>query len=251
MHALSQSANSRFKFFPQLNDLENTKWMHSTARFTEAVTDKHFTSDSLQDTFLREIAKERVIPVKEVLESFEFFGRIRKTVRSEFVADLFCGHGLLGILFAIFEHKVERVLLIDRMKPDSQQKLIDIASRVAPWVIDKIETRKAKINVNDDWIIPGCAVVSSHACGVLSDMCLDIAIKTDGPVALLPCCYPKSGCQAPQAVQTAIGLKLAYDIDRTYRLESAGYLVRWSDIPSEITPMNRVLIGRKAKSGVI
>ena len=141
MHALSQTSNSRFKFFPQLNDLNNTKWLHSTERFSEGVTDRHFTSNSLQDTFLREIAKQKMIPVKEVLETFELFGRVRKTVRSEFVADLFCGHGLLGILFAIFERKVERVLLIDRKSPDSQQKLINITAQVAPWAVDKIEIR--------------------------------------------------------------------------------------------------------------
>jgi len=247
MHALSQKANSRFKFFPQLNDLDNTRWMHSTERFTEGVTDVHFTSDSLQDYFLREIAKQRMIPVKEVLETFEFFGRIRKTVRSKFVVDLFCGHGLLGILFAIFERKVEHVLLIDRKQPDSQIKLLEIAARVAPWSVDKIENRKAEINLQGDWITEGCSIVSSHACGTLSDMCIDIALKTKGSIALLPCCYPRGGCQAPQAVQTAVGLKMAYDIDRTYRLENAGYLVRWSTIPAEITPMNRVIIARLAK----
>jgi len=247
MNGINQSANSRFKFFPQLNDLKNTKWLHSTERFTEGVTDVHFTSDSLQDVLLREIAKQRMIPVKEVLETFELFGRIRKTVRSTFVADLFCGHGLLGILFAIFERNVDRVLMIDRKQPDSQQKLIDIATHVAPWSANKIETRKADISIDDDWILPGCSIISSHACGVLSDMCIDIAIKTGGSIALLPCCYPRSGCRAPQAVQTAVGFKLAYDIDRTYRLESAGYLVRWATIPEEITPMNRILIGRKGK----
>lgn len=247
MHALSLTPNSRFKFFPQLNDLNNTKWLHSTERFSEGVTDRHFTSDSLQDTFLREIAKQKMIPVKEVLETFELFGRIRKTVRSSFVADLFCGHGLLGLLFAIFERKVDRVLMIDRKAPDSQQKLMEIAARVAPWAVDKIEIRKADISLNDDWIEDGCAVVSSHACGILSDMCIDIAIKTNGPIGLLPCCYPRKGCRAPQAVQQAVGLKMAHDIDRTYRLEQAGYLVKWATIPEEITPMNRVLIAKKKK----
>lgn len=248
MYDISNPSKARFKFFPQLNDLPNTRWMHSTERFTEGVTDVHFTTDSLQDALLREIALQRMIPVKEVLETFEFFGRIRKTVRSEFVVDLFCGHGLLGLLFAIFERNVDRVLMIDRKQPESQQRLIDISARIAPWSVDKIETRKAEISVDDDWILPHCSIVSSHACGVLSDMCIDIAIKSDGAIALLPCCYPRSGCRAPQAVQTAVGLKMAYDIDRTYRLESAGYLVRWSLIPEEITPMNRILIGRKVKA---
>jgi len=239
------STKGRFRFFPQLNDQDYTDWMHSTDRMTEKTTDLHFQSDTLQDKLLRAMAKERMIPIKEVLESFEFFSRIRKTVRSEFVVDLFCGHGLLGMLFAIFEPNVERVLLIDRKQPDSQARLIKIISEVAPWAIEKIETRKAEISADDDWITDGCTIVSSHACGVLTDMCIEIAIKSEGAIGLLPCCYPRRGCRAPQAVQKAVGMTMAYDIDRTYRLEQAGYLVRWTEIPKDITPMNRVLIGKR------
>ena len=34
-------------------------------------------------------------------------------------------------------------------------------------------------------------------------------------------------------------------IDRTYRLERAGYRVRWSEIPAEITLMNRILVAAR------
>lgn len=240
-------AEIRFKFFTQLNQLSNKRWLSSPVKFSQKVAERHFNSDSLQDAFLKEIAARRILSIKEIVESFEVFERIRKTVRSEFVADLCCGHGLLGILFAMFERKVDRVLLMDKKEPESRQKLIDVAIDVAPWVAQKIETRNARIAVEDDWIESGCSVVSAHACGVLSDLCIDIAIKSGGPLAILPCCYPKSACRAPLALQTAFGLDAAFDIDRTYRLEAAGYRVRWSQIPTEITPMNRVLIARKSK----
>lgn len=234
-------ANSRFKFFPQLNDLERNEWLSSRQKFHIETAQQHFGSDSLQDKFLQSIASERLLPIKEVLESFEFFARIRKSTRRKTVADLCCGHGLLGILFAMFEREVDRVILIDQKEPESRQKLIAIASEVAPWVADKIDNRVAKIGVDDDWIAPDIAVVSAHACGVLSDLCIDIAIKSGGPIAILPCCYPKAACDAPQALQTQFGLETAFDIDRTYRLEAAGYAVRWGTIPNEITPMNRIV----------
>ena len=237
-------ANSRFKFFPQLNDLDRTEWLSSRQKFHSEITNQHFGSDSLQDKFLQAIAAQRLLPIKEVLESFEFFARIRKSARARTVADLCCGHGLLGILFAMFERNVERVILIDQNEPESRQKLVAVASEVAPWIADKIDNRVARISVDDDWIESEIAIVSAHACGVLSDLCIDIAIKSGGPLAILPCCYPKSACVAPQSILTQFGLETAFDIDRTYRLESAGYRVRWGTIPEEITPMNRIIHGQ-------
>ena len=237
-------ANSRFKFFPQLNDIKNPQWLSSRQKFSTKFSEKYFNSDSLQDKFLQAIADERIMPIKEVLESFEFFARVRKSVRAETVADLCCGHGLVGILFAMFERIVQRVILIDQNEPLSRQKLIAVAGKVAPWVVDKIDNRESKIKTSDHWIKPGVAVVSAHACGVLSDLCIDVASKTGGPIAILPCCYPRSACKAPLALQTQFGMQAAFDIDRTYRLEAAGYQVRWGSIPVEITPMNRILYGR-------
>ncbi len=83
--------------------------------------------------------------------------------------------------------------------------------------------------------------------GRLTDRCLDCAVEVAGAVALMPCCYPDRGCQAPTALQLSLGSRLAFDIDRTYRLEAAGYRVRWDAIPEEITPMNRVLKGTRRK----
>jgi len=236
-------ANSRFKFFPQLNGLERTEWLSSRQKLHLDIAQKHFGSDSLQDKFLQAIAASRLLPIKEVLESFELFVRVRKSTRRETVADLCCGHGLLGILFAMFERDVDRVILIDQNEPESRQKLIAVASEIAPWVPGKIDNRVAKIGVDGDWIAPDIGVVSAHACGVLSDLCIDIAIKSGGPIAILPCCYPRSACAAPLSLQTQFGLGTAFDIDRTYRLEAAGYRVRWGTIPKEITPMNRIVYG--------
>lgn len=242
---MNQPSNRRFKFFPQLNEVDDKRWLNSTAKVSNKLAATHFNSNSLQDSFIQAIAEGRILSIKEVLETFEVFARARKSTRAEFMADLCCGHGLLGILFAMFEREVNRVLLIDKQEPDSRQKLIEAAIGVAPWVADKIESRSAKISVTDDWIQPGCAVVSAHACGVLSDLCIEVAINSGGPLAILPCCYPKSACAAPLAIRTALGLEAAFDIDRTYRLEAAGYGVRWAEIPAEITPMNRILIGKK------
>lgn len=48
---------------------------------------------------------------------------------------------------------------------------------------------------------------------------------------------------SPQAISRAFGVSAAADINRTYRLERAGFRVEWSTIPSAITPLNRVIVG--------
>ena len=45
------------------------------------MAERIFNSDSLQDRYVRELALEKTLPLKEVLESFEFFARARKHVR--------------------------------------------------------------------------------------------------------------------------------------------------------------------------
>jgi hypothetical protein len=106
-----------------------------------------------------------------------------------------------------------------------------------------VRYQTARIDRAVDLLEPGCAVVATHACGPLTDRCIDRALEAGSPVAVMPCCYPQRACPGPAALQQALGTELAFDIDRTYRLEGAGYRVRWSAVSREITPMNRILVG--------
>ena len=241
----SIAPDTSFKFFPHLNELEDKGWFKSGARFRPSYFEEYFKGDSLQNKLLKEIAYDHLLPIKEVLESFEYFAKIRKKVKAELMCDLCCGHGLLGVLFAVFEKKVSKVYLVDRNEPPSRKKLIAACMKVAPWIEPKLINIKDKISPESSWLEEGMAVVSTHACGVLTDLTIDIALKTKGPVAIMPCCYPESKCKAPIALQSNLGFETAFDIDRTYKLENAGYHVNWSSISSSITPMNRVIVGRK------
>ncbi|NQZ58959.1 MAG: hypothetical protein HRT88_16020, partial [Lentisphaeraceae bacterium] len=89
---IEKSTLPNFKFFPQLNDIENTDWLNSRHNINKTML-SHFQSDSLQDKFVRAIAEDSIIPIKEVLECGEFFHRIRKQTRHKVIADLCCGHG--------------------------------------------------------------------------------------------------------------------------------------------------------------
>ena len=233
----------KFKFFRQFNHAPTSILASSHSSISPPTAEHYFASDTLQDRLARELSGQRVMSVKEILESFEFFARVRKRVRAAQVADLCCGHGLTGILFALFERRVERVALIDQQEPPSHDKVLACAVRVGPWVAEKVHYTTARMKEVAQHLAPSTSIIAIHACGTLTDRCIDCALEANGAIALMPCCYPNRKCEAPGAIHKAFGTQLAFDIDRTYRLQSAGYHVRWDSIPKEITPMNRVLIG--------
>ena len=234
---------TRFKAFRRFNDPALARFARLRARVEPSMAE-HFPGDGLPDKMARALIHRRALPLKELLESFEFFERPRRRLRAPAVADLCCGHGLTGVLFALFERSVERVVLLDRHRPDSALAVLDAAAEVAPWVAAKVAWREA--DVEDAALEPGTSVLALHACGVRTDRCLDAAIAARGAVAVMPCCYAQTGAGAPRAVHDALGIALATDVHRTYRLEGEGYRVAWSAIPAAISPMHRILIGEVA-----
>ena len=192
---------------------------------------------------LAALAKEGLVPLKEVCESFEFFERVRASVRAPVIADLAAGHGLTGLLFALFERDVECVVLVDTHPPASHQRILEALCQVGPWIRQKVRWVAGAIDEAPQYLDPGTSIVAIHACGLRTDACLDVALSGGGNIAVMPCCYAKTGGDAPQGLREALGVDLATDIQRTYRLEAAGYRVRWTNIPEVITPMHRVLIG--------
>ena len=233
-----------FKLFRQFNTAEPPAWLGSRSRLDGVAAQRFFDGDSLQDRLVRALAVDALLPIKEILECGEMFERVRRTVRAAVVADLCCGHGLLGLFFALFERKVHRVLLVDRRQPPSFLKILHCIESFAPWVGPKVTYLERRIDRQLEVIPIGASVVSAHACGVLTDRCLDVAIETKGAVAVMPCCYPRSACPAPESLQRALGLETAFDVARTYRLEEVGYSTHWSHIPAVVTPMHRILLGR-------
>jgi len=205
----------------------------------------YFDSDGLPDRFARALADRQAIDLKELFESAEMFERVRRRLRAPHVADLCCGHGLTGVLFAMYERRVERVTLIDQRRPGSFDAVLEAAVSVAPWVADKVEYREIPLARAGEAIGPGTSVVAVHACGVRTDRCLEAGIATGGPIAVMPCCYAQTAGRAPPALRRALGRILATDVDRTYRLTAAGFQVGWSVIPHPITPMNRILVARR------
>ncbi len=194
----------------------------------------------------RALCEARILPFKELFESFEFFERVRRRLRAPHVADLCAGHGLTGLLFAVFEPGVERVTCLDKRPPASVETVLNAVCGVAPWARDKVQYVRLGVRGAHRILPHGASVVAIHACGARTDRSLETAMALDGAVAVMPCCYHHTARRAPRALKKALGAAVATDVARTYRLEGAGYDVDWAAIPEVITPMNRILVGTRA-----
>ncbi len=237
-------AQVRFVVFPQFNDPVLAGMVRSTHRLGD-VAREVFTGDRRQDRFVRALADRRVLNTKEVLESFAFHHRVRRRVRQPEVVDLCCGHGLTGALFALLEPTVERVVLVDHRRPQSVSAVLDALAEVDAAAAAKVCVAEVPLEGAAPHVPAGAGVIGVHACGLLTDGVLDLALAAGGPVAVMPCCYPKPR-GVPPGVKEALGGPLAVDVHRSYRLQAAGLRVDWASIPSAITPMSRVLIGWRA-----
>jgi hypothetical protein len=238
-----------YRAFPQFNRTSVDDLVSSTSKLSPQSAQTAFGSDRFPDRCVRELAAERALPIKEIVETFEMFERVREQVRGEVIVDLCAGHGLLGILYAAFERSVELVLLLDRSTPANHARVMKAIVKAAPWVGEKVRRIDADVQA---WSGPldehirnrRAAFVSAHACGVLTDSCLEVALARSSPVAVMPCCYPWRACPGPPSIKRALGVEFALDIDRTYRMEQRGFSVLWREIPEAITPKNRILIGK-------
>lgn len=233
--------SQRFRFLKQFNSSEFAHKIKSRDRLIPEDV-RWFPGDNLISAFAQALCAQRAMPFKEVLESFEFFGCVRKRIRSESVADLCCGHGLVGVLFAMFERSVERVVLLDKIRPSSFDRVCSAADEVAPWTTGKLTYVKSTLRDAKRHLEPKMAMVGVHACGTRTDQCLELAIESGGAVGVLPCCH-RHRHESPECLKRALGPDVAIDVDRTYRLAAAGYKTRWDRIPEPITQKNRVLIG--------
>lgn len=202
---------------------------------------RFFPSEGIADKIARKLGERKLLNVKEITESFEFFQRVRHRVSREAVADLCCGHGLVGMLFGLLERKVERVYLVDLKFPASSLKLQEALCELGPWLGPKVTRLERSVKGVAPLLPQGAGVVAVHACGARTDWSLQAARALGGPLAVMPCCYAQQTYKGPDALRRHLGAGLSIDIQRTYDLEALGYQVSWQEVPPEVTPMNRVL----------
>ena len=199
-----------------------------------------FPDDTLFDRVARAVCHAGCLPRKELYEAWEVARRVRRLFRGGRVVDLGAGHGLLAHVMLLLDDSSPDALAVDTTLPASSAKLHDVFVQAWPRLAGRVIFVTGAIE--DVEIVSTDVVVSSHACGALTDVVLARAAGARARVAVLPCCHDLDASDAG-ALTGWIDGPLAIDIKRALDLEGLGYRIWTQAIASDITPKNRLLIG--------
>ena len=210
----------------------------SRARLTDRDLPR-FAGDTLFDRVARAVCHAGCLPRKELYEAWEVARRTRRLFRGGRVVDLGAGHGVLAQVMLILDSSSPSALAVDKAIPASSARIHDALVSAWPRLAGRVSFVTSALDRIE--ILPGDVVVSSHACGALTDVVLDRAISAGARVAVLPCCHDAAANDAGPLTGW-VDASLAIDIRRAQRLEQRGYRVWAQAIPPEVTPKNRLLL---------
>jgi hypothetical protein len=211
----------------------------SRGRLTDRDLDR-FPGDSLFHRLARAACHAGCLPRKELYESWEVARRVRRLFRGGRVVDLGAGHGLLAHAMLILDDSSPSALAVDPALPPSSGRVHATLVRDWPRLSGRIQYLAVPVDAVE--IRADDVVVSSHACGVLTDRILEAAAAARARVAVLPCCHNLATADAGELRGWVDGA-LAIDIARAARLKDQGYRIWTQAIPADITPKNRLLLG--------
>lgn len=203
-----------------------------------------FPDDTLFHRIARAVCQAGCLPRKELFEAWEMARRVRRLFRGGRVVDLGAGHGLLAQVMLLLDDSSPSALVVDKTLPPSSAKLHEVLVHAWPRLAGRVAFVAGALD--DVVILPTDVVVSSHACGALTDLVLDRAVVARARVAVLPCCHDLAVGDAGTLTGWVDGA-VAIDIVRAMGLERKGYRIWTQSIPADITPKNRLLLGAPAK----
>ena len=207
------------------------------------LTDKdlgRFPGDTLLERVGRAVCHAGVLPRKELYESWEVARRTRRRFRGGRVMDLAAGHGLLAHLMLLLDDTSPRAIVVDTALPESAHTLHAVLTDEWPRLRGRVALAAAPLD--DVSLHEEDMVVSSHACGALTDVILGRAAIARTRVAVLPCCHDLRTCDAG-SLGGWLAPALAVDVRRAEWLERQGYRVWTQESPQDITPKTRLLLG--------
>jgi SAM-dependent methyltransferase len=203
-----------------------------------------FPGDTLFDKVARTVCQAGCLPRKELFEAWEVTRRVRRRFRGGRIVDLACGHGLVAALLLILDNSSPQALAVDHTIPASAHRLLKVLVETWPKLenrIEFVETAVEEIALDSTDLI-----VSVHACGGLTDLILERASAVNARLAVLPCCHNLD--EADQGgLNGWLDGPLAVDVTRANRLRNRGYNIFTQQIPNDITPKNRLLMGEPLK----
>ncbi|MFC1523729.1 methyltransferase [Thermodesulfobacteriota bacterium] len=207
-----------------------------------------FPGDNLFDTIARAVCRAGTLPRKEFYEAWEMAKRIRRRYRGGRVVDLACGHGLLAHIMLILDDSSPTALAVDNKIPLNAEKLSHALITTWPRLKNRIIYKQQPFQ--EIILLPDDIVVSAHACGSLTDQIITLAVAQRARVAVLPCCQNVKE-SSTHSLEGWMDKTLAVDTVRALKLRAQGYHIVTQEIPAEITPKNRLLMGEYLNKGVI
>lgn len=211
----------------------------SRNRLTEHDLDR-FPDDTLFHGLARAVCHAGCLPRKELYEAWEMARRVRRLFRGGRVVDLGAGHGLLAQVMLLLDDSSPEALVADKALPASSAKVHEALVEAWPRLSGRVAFGNRPMESVD--LRPTDVVVSSHACGVLTDLVLLRASEARARVAVLPCCHDLAAGEAGGLAGWMSG-SLAVDVMRARRLAACGYRIWTQTIPADVTPKNRLLLG--------
>jgi hypothetical protein len=199
-----------------------------------------FPGDTLFDRLGRAICRAGCLPRKELYEAWEVGRRVRRLFRGGRVIDLGAGHGLLAQIMLILDDSSPEALIVDKTLPRSSKKVHEALVHVWPRLSGRVSFIAGVVDGVE--ILSTDVVVSSHACGALTDRVLGRAAAARARVAVLPCCHDLATCDAGDLAGW-VEAPVAIDILRAVGLQRQGYRIWTQTIPATVTPQNRLLLG--------
>src|SRR5687768_14698068 len=139
-----------------------------------------FTGDTLFDRIGRVVCGVGRLPRKELYEAWEVARRVRRWCRGGRVIDVAGGHGLLAHIMLLLDDSSLEAVVVDPALPLSATPLHE--AFVAAWPRLHGRVRAVACDVDGFAFERGDVVVSSHACGALTDAVLAAAVSVRAAV---------------------------------------------------------------------
>ena len=200
-----------------------------------------FPGGNLFDKIARAVCRAGTLPRKELYETWEMAKRIRRRYRGGRILDLACGHGLLAHILLILDDSSATAIAVDNKIPLNAPTLSN--ALIASWPRLKDRIIYKEMDIQEITILPDDMVVSAHACGSLTDLIIDKATEQHARVAVLPCCHDLKE-SSTNSLEGWMEKTLAVDTVRAVKLSAKGYQIVTQKIPNNITPKNRLLMGK-------
>ena len=199
-----------------------------------------FPGPTLFDRLGRAMCRADCLPRKELFESWEVARRARRRFRGGRVVDLACGHALVAHLMLLLDDTSRSALAVDLRLPESARAIAEAMVLEWPRLAGRVQLLERSLD--HVALEKTDLVVSTHACGALTDEVLARAIAVRARVVVLPCCHDERTGDAG-GLRGWLDVALSIDATRAARLRASGYHVLTQTIPEAITAKNRLLMG--------